>query len=152
MSRRLVVADPAPTNLLYLLKQVELAVRSLLEDIAAAHGITALQYTSLSVLERHPGITAAELARNSFVRPQSMAQMLDGLEARGMVSREPDPSSRRQYLLLLTESGQSLLDAMREPVTQLEELMIEGWSPEQRAQFADLLHSGRHNLVGDYAR
>ncbi len=146
------MTEGAPTHLLYLLKQVELAVRSLLEDIAATHGITALQYTSLTVLERHPGITAAELARNSFVRPQSMAQMLDGLEARGLVSREPDPSSRRQYLLMLTEPGQRLLDGMREPVSRLEELMVAGWSPEQRAQFAELLQTGRHNLVGDYAR
>lgn len=146
------MADAASVTLPYLLKQVELAVRSLLEDLAAAHGITAQQYTSLTVLERHPGITAAELARNSFVRAQSMAQMLDGLEARGLVAREPDPASRRQLLLSLTPAGTRLLEDMRAPVGQLEELMVAGWTTQQQEQFADLLQACRHNLAGGYAR
>ena len=73
--------SPAPgherdVTLLYLIKQVELAVRQALDDVVATADLTTLQYTALTVLERHPGITSAELARNSFVRAQSMAEMV----------------------------------------------------------------------------
>ena len=75
-------------TLLYLIKQVELAVRQRLDDVVATADLTTLQYTALTVLERHPGITSAELARNSFVRAQTMAEMITYLLGRGLVARE----------------------------------------------------------------
>jgi len=62
-------------SLLYVMKQVELAVRAELDEIAKPAGLTALQYTALTVLERHPNLTSAQLARNSFVTAQAMADM-----------------------------------------------------------------------------
>ena len=50
-------------------------------------GITALQYTSLTVLERHDGLSAAQLARDSFVTAQSIADVVRSLENRGLVRR-----------------------------------------------------------------
>ena len=74
-------------TLLYLIKQVELAVRQALDDVVATADLTTLQYTALTVLERHPGITSAELARNSFVRAQSMAEMVTFLARAAAWSR-----------------------------------------------------------------
>ena len=97
-------------TLLYLIKQVELAVRQALDDVVASADLTTLQYTALTVLERHPGITSAELARNSFVRAQTMAEMVTFLLGRGLVTRERDQTNRKQYLLTLTSEGQRVLD------------------------------------------
>jgi len=66
----------ATVTMLYLMKQVELAVRSHLDELLKPAEITALQYTALTVLERHPDPTSAQLARNSFVTTQSMADMV----------------------------------------------------------------------------
>src|ERR1035438_7738337 len=60
-------AKAAEATMLYLQKQVELAVRSHLDDLLKPADITALQYTALTVLERHPDLTSAQLARQSFV-------------------------------------------------------------------------------------
>src|SRR5918992_6294088 len=113
------MTNPAPVpgserdiTLLSLIKQVELAVRQALDDVVATADLTAVQYTALTVLERHPGITSAELARNSFVRAQSMAEMVTYLLGRGLVSRERDPNNRKQYLLALTPKGQRVLDRL----------------------------------------
>ena len=70
-------ARPRPT-LLYLMKQVELAVRAELDDLTRPVGLTALQYTALTVLEQHPDLTAAHLARHSFVTAQSAGRHGDG--------------------------------------------------------------------------
>ena len=101
-------------TLLYLIKQVELAVRQALDDVVAVADLTTLQYTALTVLERHPGTTSAELARNSFVRAQTMAEMVTYLLGRGLVARERDEKNRKQYLLTLTSEGQRVLDALRQ--------------------------------------
>ena len=74
---------PAEATLLYLLKQVEQVVRSHLDDLLKPAEITALQYTALTVLERHPDLTSAQLARNSFVATQSMADHGDRVDRPG---------------------------------------------------------------------
>jgi DNA-binding MarR family transcriptional regulator len=125
-------ADPTPgddrshgVTLLYLIKQVELAVRGELDQVAGAHDLTAVQYTALTVLERHPGMTSAALARNSFVRAQTMAEMVTYLLGRGLVTRERDPDNRRQFLLSLTDQGQAVVDQLRDPVSAIEDRMVE---------------------------
>ena len=65
--------ETASPLLIYMIKQVELAVRARLDEIVRPAGLTALQYTALSVLERHTDMSSAQLARSSFVTAQSMA-------------------------------------------------------------------------------
>jgi DNA-binding MarR family transcriptional regulator len=105
-------ATPAPT-LLYLVKQVELSVRAGLDALVRPADITTLQYTALTVLERHPDLTAARLARHSFVTDQSMADMVTTLLNRGLIERHRDPADRRRLVIALTPAGQRLLDGLR---------------------------------------
>src|SRR5919206_2906064 len=87
---------PAAPSLLYAVKQVELVVRAHLDELLRPSAITALQYTALTVLDRRGGLTTAELARNSFVTPQTMGDLVTALERRGLVERRPDPANRRR--------------------------------------------------------
>ncbi|MFB7333194.1 MarR family winged helix-turn-helix transcriptional regulator [Streptomyces adustus] len=119
------------TSLLYLLKRTELAVRARLEELVKPAGITALQYTALTVLERHDGISAAQLARDSFVTAQSMADMVRTLESRGLIRREPNPANRRERLIVLAEPGRLLLAEYAEPARRLEERMVDGLSSRE---------------------
>src|SRR5215472_5589713 len=116
--------------LLYLLKQVELAVRSHLDDLLRPAGLTALQYTALTVLERHRDLSAAQLARNSFVTAQSMADMITALEGRGLIERHRDQ-----------------LDRYRDPVRALEATMIAGLSKAEIRDLRRSLHACHANLA-----
>jgi hypothetical protein len=78
--------------LLYLMKQVELAVRPRLDDMLRPTGLTALQYTAMTVLEGHPDLTASQLARRSFVTAQTMADMVTALLGRDLIERHRDPA------------------------------------------------------------
>src|SRR5690606_5208263 len=142
------VAGVGAPSLLYLIKQVELAAKVELEEAVARHGITSVQYTALSVLARNPGITATRLAQNSFVTIQSMAQLIAGLETRGLLRREPDPRSRRQNLISITAAGQRILDSLRDPVRELEQSMLAGLSTEETVELVRALGRIRHTLSG----
>jgi len=135
-------------TLLYLIKQVELAVRQALDDVVATADLTTLQYNALTVLERHPGITSAELARNSFVRAQTMAEMVTYLLGRGLVARERDEKNRKQYLLVLTPEGQQVLDGLYDTVADIETKMLDGFDTGQTEILRTYLLRCRHSLSG----
>src|SRR3954466_11236160 len=112
-------ATSGPT-LLYVMKQVELAVRARLDELTRPVGLTALQYTALTVLEGHPDLTSAQLARRSFVTSQSMADMVTTLLDRGFVERHRDRADRRRLVMALTDQGRLLLAELRPRVAELE--------------------------------
>lgn len=139
-------SDAPPSTLLYLMKQVELAVRAQLDDIARPAGLTALQYTALTVLERHPDLTAAHLARHSFVTGQSMADMVTALLERGLIERHRDPSDRRRLVIALTPAGRRLLGRLRPKVEALQNRMLTPLSADQAVELRHLLELCRRAL------
>ncbi|MGP4007397.1 MarR family winged helix-turn-helix transcriptional regulator [Streptomyces sp. 4N124] len=139
-------ATKAPPSLLYMVKQVELVVRSHLDELVKPSGITALQYTALTVLERHDGLSAAQLARDSFVTAQSIADLVRSLEGRGLVRRERNPRNRRELLILLTDAARELLERHSGPVRELEERMVRDLTAHQTEQFRQALSRAWHAL------
>lgn len=128
------------------MKQVELAVRARLDELVRPAGLSALQYTALTVLERHPDLTSAHLARNSFVTAQSMAEMVTSLRARGLISRHQDPDDRRRLVLSLTADGKTLLDGYRQAVEDLESEMLTLLSTDEATGLRAALLSCREAL------
>lgn len=145
-------AQPSPPTLLYITKQLELAIRARLDEILRPVGMTALQYTALTVLERHPDVTSAQLARNSFVTSQSMADMVAALEGRGLIERHRDPADRRRLVLALTADGRTLLRRYRGKVRALEGRMLTGLGDRQQAELRRVLVRCRDNLAETPAR
>ena len=132
--------------LLYLVKRVELAVRARLEEIVKPAGLTAIQYTALTVLERHDDMSSAQLARHSFVTAQSMADMITTLEGRGLIERHRDGADRRRLVVSLTAVGRALLDRYRDEVAALEGDMIAGLSAERTGELRAMLNTCYDNL------
>ena len=116
--------DPAPPRLTYLIKRLELAVRAAMDDIVSDLGVTVPQYTALSVLDRHPGMSGAQLARRSFVSRQAGGEMLASLERKGLVRRAPDAGNRRVLRISLTPAGRTLLVACDAAMDDLEARML----------------------------
>jgi DNA-binding MarR family transcriptional regulator len=138
--------EQAPPSLLYLIKQVELAVRARLDEVVRPAAITRLQYTALTAVERRSGLSTAELARNSFVTDQSAADMVAALEERGLLSRDADLRDRRRRVLRLTAIGQELLDNLRDGVADIETRMLSALDPAQAQQLRRYLELCRTAL------
>ena len=126
-------------SLLYAVKRVELAVRSHLDELVRPSGITAIQYTALTVLEQHEGLPAAQLARRSFVTAQSTADLVRALEQRGLITRERNPENRRELSIFLTDAGRKLLAAYEEDVQDLGRRMVANLTARQVEQLRTAL-------------
>ncbi len=137
------VAGLVQPSLLYMVKQLGLAVRARLDDILKDAGITALQYTALTVLHHHDGLSPAQLARDSFVTPQSTADLVANLERRNLVRRDRNPANRRELVVSLTAAGRELLVRYAEVVAALEEDMTSGLDRDDVETFRSYLDACR---------
>jgi DNA-binding MarR family transcriptional regulator len=136
-------------SLLYVIKQLELAVRAQLDEIVRSAGITALQYTALTVLDHHDGLSLAQLARDSFVTPQAAADLVANLERRELVRRDRNPVDRREVVVSLTADGRQILADRAGAVQQLERQMIESLDENEARTFRSLLDRCRTSLARD---
>lgn len=98
-----------PVRLTYLVKQLQEALRARLDEITQRFDLTPMQYTALSVLARHPGISSAALARLTFVSPQAANEVVLALQRKGLLKRGLDRRDRRTLEVSLTRRGGSTL-------------------------------------------
>ena len=127
---------------LYLVKRLELVIRALMDDALRPYGLTTLQYTALTVLRARGRLSSAQLARRSFLRPQTMHEMVLTLERRGLIVREPQVGNKRTLLAGLTDAGRDLVAECTPAVLDLERAMLADLSPGQRATLREGLEHG----------
>ncbi len=135
-------------SLMYEVKQVELAVRALMDEVLRPAGVTTLQYTALTVLARREGVTSAELARNSFVTAQTMTDMVAALERRELIVRAQDPAHGRRLLISLSDKGRAFLEEHAADIAAIEEQMVSRLSKGERTALHDMLNRCRAALGG----
>ncbi len=123
----------------YLLKRAQAALRSELDRVLESKGLTTPQYAVLSALERDPGLSNADLARRSFVTPQTMIRIVENLESLGLIRREPHLTHGRILVASLTREGKRLVGACHEGVDAVERRMLQGLSTSERSTLQKLL-------------
>jgi DNA-binding MarR family transcriptional regulator len=95
----------------------------------------------LAVLDEQPGLSNADLARQAFVTPQSMNQVLRELEEKDWVTRRPHPGHGRIRPAGLTRDGRTVLRACQRAASAIEEQMLAGLSRADRERLAAALRA-----------
>ena len=72
----------------------------------APFDIRPAQYSVLVVIAANPGLSQADVAGTLGIERARLVRLLDGLEKRGLIRRQPSPSDRRSHALVLTREGQ----------------------------------------------
>ena len=132
----------------YVIKQVQAALRAHMDKALDEQGITMPQYVALSALEQNSGLSNAELARLSFVTPQTMIRIVANLEALKLIKREPHPTHGRILQTTLTPKGRKLVAACHEGATAVEDRMLRTFTQRERRQFLEMLRSCARSLAG----
>jgi len=70
--------------------------------------LTLTQLSALTSLQLAGALTPRELADIERVRPPTMTKIVGKLEERGLVTRSPHPTDRRQVILAATEQGRAV--------------------------------------------
>jgi MarR family 2-MHQ and catechol resistance regulon transcriptional repressor len=88
------------------------AVTARVEPRMAAHGLTLTQLGVLEALLHKGPLTHRELGRKVLTSAGNMTDVIDKLEARGLVLRLRCPADRRLVHVALTESGRCLIETV----------------------------------------
>ncbi len=130
---------PAAPRVSYLVARLDRLLRLWLADVLAPFAVSLPEYTAMSILGRRAGLTNAQLARRTYVSPQAMQQITEGLIARGLILRSPDQTRGRVLPATLTPAGLDLLARCDEAVDGLEERMMGSIRPGARQAFFESL-------------
>ncbi|MEF2978008.1 MarR family winged helix-turn-helix transcriptional regulator [Subtercola sp. YIM 133946] len=123
----------------YLLKQAQSLLHVRMEEALKPLQLTVSHYSCLYRLRLEPGISAAVLARRTFVTRQSMNVMLQQLIDRGLVTRPSQADSGRALPTVLTPAGTAALDAAQLLVERVQNRMLGGLSATESAALAGAL-------------
>ena len=136
----------------YLVKQVQEALLARLDEITRQFGLTAKQYTALSVLQKYPGLSSAALGRLTFVTSQAANEMVTTLERKRFLTRSVDQANRRRLEVQLTRAGTRTLARLDELVDQLELEVFGGIGSTDQARLRRMLHTCLESLSRPEAR
>ena len=109
-------------------------------------GLNLSQASLLAFLHESGPLAQTALAARLGVGRAAAGCVVDALEERGLVERQPDPSDRRVWLVTTTQAGKELAAAvaLRDQVLRAE--LRAGISRSERQQLAQLLLRLQSNL------
>ncbi|MFC3533243.1 MarR family winged helix-turn-helix transcriptional regulator [Vogesella facilis] len=134
-------ATQRPLGIAYLIGRLEHVLGQQLRDSLGQHGLTASQYSMLSLLQAHGQLSNAQLAERSLVSPQAANEMVKVMQGKGWIEREPDPGHGRIIRLRLSASALPLLLACDRAVAQQEQRMLAEVALDERLQLQQLLQT-----------
>lgn len=111
------------------------------------YGITRTQWTLLTYLSRHEGVSQTKLAVYMDLAPMTLTRQIDKLEDNGLLDRQQDKKDRRTNLIYLTEKSQPLIEHMHEIAVIAREGALKNFSEEERKDLRDLLVRMRDNMA-----
>lgn len=103
--------------------RLRLVIARLYRQLAQASGddlnLTYAQLSALARTQEHGPLRIGELAAHEQVAAPSLTRTMAPLVAEGLVSRQPDPSDRRSWLVTITPAGADLLGRIRRQRSEL---------------------------------
>jgi DNA-binding MarR family transcriptional regulator len=118
-------------------------LRETSQEILAPWGITPAHSRALRILRRQGTMRLSALSDHLHIAPRSTTEVVDALESRGLVERRHDPDDRRATLVVLTEHGTNVLDAIRAARGTEAERIFDRLSQTDRAHLARILRKLR---------
>ena len=128
-----------PATLLEQLFALGVMLTASMDAGLAERGLTPARAELLWQLQRQPKRTQRELSQVLRCTPRNVTDLVDTLEASGLVVREPHPTDRRATLVALTRRGKSEVARMQAGSEALADRLFAGLTSADLNAFARVL-------------
>jgi MarR family transcriptional regulator, temperature-dependent positive regulator of motility len=143
---------PAP-----LVRQVHQIMQAFLAEATQPEGLQQLDYAAMAYLDEEPGLDQRSLAARLTADATTTGQIVDRLEAMGLLDRRVDPQDRRARILKLTPKGERIRRRLRPRLLAAQDRLLACLASRERETFIDLLlriveHNKEHARPGSGRR
>jgi len=123
------------------LVRTEAVLSQRVDALFKQHGITQTLYNLIRIIRGGPkeGVPCAAIAERLITRVPDVTRLVDRAVKQGLVSRKRPETDRRVVLLRLTKRGDELLEALRDPLTELHAEQLGRLSQPELKKLIDLL-------------
>ncbi len=135
MPRRYVLEDQVG----HLLRRAHQRATQIFLETFDATGLTPTQWAALARLGEEGAASQNHLGRLTAMDPATVQGVIQRLEKRGLIDREPDPDDRRRTRLKLTAEGAELVAHRTADGAKVSALTLAPLTAEEAETFLDLL-------------
>lgn len=105
----------------------------------AVYDLRPVDFSVLSLIAHNPGITSRQLCSALNIQPPNLVSMVNSLEKRALVMRQPHPHDGRAMGLHLTSSGKKMARSAEQTAARIEEDATARLSASERKTLMQLL-------------
>ena len=100
-------------------------------------GLTPSQQSAMSVIERHGPLRLTRLGELEQINKSSVTRLVAKLEARGLITRVPDPADGRGRQVALTRAGRRLMEESAQRADRYLADQLAALSPSDRRRILE---------------
>jgi DNA-binding MarR family transcriptional regulator len=133
-------------TLSYLLRNVGMKYRQYAYNVLGKDRWGVSQDLAIYHIAQNTKLNQKGLANKLNITPASVSVIVNQMESEGLVVRVPDEKDGRQFNLLLTEKGQSLVSKVKNSWSKIQEEITDGFNESEKATLFLLLKKVEKNL------
>ncbi len=114
-------------------------------------GVSSAGGLVLGQLRDHGPMSPSELGERLIVTRATVTGVVDSLERRGYVQREPNPNDRRGIIVQLTPAGLEVVGQVRTLIHRHERDWMGALTEEELATYVGLMHRIQERVSGEDA-
>jgi DNA-binding MarR family transcriptional regulator len=123
----------------YLFRRMQQIAVSIFVEECKAFDLTPVQYAALIAIHTHPGIDATRLSAVIAFDRSTLGNVIERLQAKELIERNPSPGDKRVKLLTLSKSGAAVLRAIMPLVDRAQQRMLQPLKAADRKTLMALL-------------
>lgn len=114
---------------------------------AAGLQLSHSQWRVIVILYRYDGLFQTQIAERMTMEKAPLGTLLDKLEKKGLLRREPDAHDKRMKRVFITAKGQEMFPLLEQETSRLRHDCVEGLSAAQLQQLSEILGIIRDNIL-----
>lgn len=127
------------TLLGYNARRAALTIIEVFLERMAQFSLRPVDFSVMSVIQHNPGVTSRQLCAALNLLPPNLVGLIQSLEARGLIHRQPHPTDGRAMGLHPTPEGSALMQLAEQAATDLEIECSSRLTAAERKTLLDLL-------------
>ena len=91
-------------------------------ELRERFGLTSAKWKIIVALSIKEGITQKHIADMIFVEAPTLVPVIDKMEKDGYLTRQPDPSDRRNNMIFMTEKSKDIVDPIIDSILEIRDM------------------------------